>query len=48
MKKGTSDKVAQGISGVATFLVGFTIGFVYGWEMAALLLGAAPLMGGTR
>jgi ATP-binding cassette subfamily B (MDR/TAP) protein 1 len=44
VKEGIGDKLGMCIQGVATFLVGYGIAFVYSWKLTAVMLSVMPLL----
>ena len=40
-----SEKLGQMIKSFTTFIVGFIIAFIRGWDMTLVMLGCIPLMG---
>jgi len=44
IEKGISEKIAEISYGISTIVTGFTLGFVKGWELSALLLATIPVL----
>ncbi|XP_063308549.1 ATP-dependent translocase ABCB1-like [Pelobates fuscus] len=45
INEGIGDKVGMLFQSLATFLAGFTIGFIKGWKLTLVILAVSPLMG---
>ncbi|KAI8806223.1 P-loop containing nucleoside triphosphate hydrolase protein [Cladochytrium replicatum] len=45
IQDGISEKFGLVLQGLAQFIGGFTVAFVYGWKLALVLLAALPIMG---
>ena len=44
IREGIGDKIASFINGVAMFISGIVLAFVYGWKMSLVILAVSPLM----
>jgi len=44
IREGIGDKIASFINGLAMFISGIVIAFVYGWKMSLVILAVSPLM----
>ena len=46
-QEGISNKIGNFFQSMSTFILGFIIGFVYGWKLCLVILAVSPLLVGS-